>query len=204
MTNGALLLFTRCPRPGEAKTRLIPALGPQGAADLMQRLTAHTLARVQAFAVAHGVCLTVYFAGGSRGEMQDRFGPRFCYRPQNAGDLGARMLAALKDSLAAGQRPVVIIGSDCPALSPAILEAAMARLQDHDLVLGPAVDGGYYLIGLKDYHPQLFMDIPWGTAQVLAQTLQAAQQSGLSTALLPILRDIDRPEDLPWLENFRI
>lgn len=199
MQTGTLIVFCRYPTPGQVKTRLISALGPAGAADLMRRLTAHTLQQAQAFATVQNINLIIYYDGGSTPQLQDLFGQHLCYRPQANGDLGTRLLAALTDVLAARRQPVVIIGSDCPDLSKAILSEAFARLQDHDLVLGPALDGGYYLIGLKDRHPALFQQIPWGTAQVLALTLQRADQSGLHTALLPTLRDIDRPTDLPFL-----
>ncbi len=199
MQTGTLLIFTRYPTPGQVKTRLIPALGPAGAADLMRRLTAHTLQRAQAFAALQDISLVVYYDGGSTLQMQGLFGQHLCYRPQANGDLGTRLLAALTEALAAHCQPVVIIGSDCPDLSEAILFEAFARLQDHDLVLGPALDGGYYLIGLQDRHAALFQQIPWGTEMVLALTLQRADQLGLHTVLLPPLRDIDRPEDLPSL-----
>ena len=199
MTAGALLIFTKYPRPGRVKTRLIPALGPEGAAQLMARLTAHTLSRAQAFARRQNLSLTVYYDGGSAPQMQACFGPHLAYRPQGRGDLGQRLLAALAETLAAGPPPVVIIGSDCPDLSAPILAAAFQQLADHDLVLGPALDGGYYLLGLKALYPELFQQIAWGTDQVLAQTQAKALGLGLRTALLPVLRDIDRPADLPFL-----
>ncbi|MGQ9920463.1 MAG: TIGR04282 family arsenosugar biosynthesis glycosyltransferase [Desulfobacca sp.] len=199
MQTGTLIVFTRYPAPGRAKTRLIPALGPAGAADLMRRLTAHTLQQAQAFAASHLITLLVSYDGGTLLQMQKLFGPHLSYRPQAKGDLGSRLLAALTDVLAHRRQPVVIIGSDCPDLTEATLAAAFYRLQHHDLVLGPALDGGYYLIGLKDLHAPLFQTIPWGTAQVLALTLQQADRLGLHTALLPTLRDIDRPADLPFL-----
>jgi len=199
MGTGTLLIFTRYPVPGRVKTRLIPALGPEGAAQLMARLTAHTLSRAQTFANRHRLSLVVYYDGGSISRMRDWFGPHLRYRPQISGDLGQRLRAALAETLAAGPQPVVIIGSDCPDLSAAILAAAFQQLADHDLILGPALDGGYYLIGLKALHPELFQHIAWGTDQVLAQTQAKAFGLGLRTALLPVLRDIDRPADLPFL-----
>jgi rSAM/selenodomain-associated transferase 1 len=199
MQTGTLIVFSRYPSPGQVKTRLIPALGPAGAADLMRRLIAHTLQQAQDFATVHNITLIVYYDGSSTSQMQALFGQHLRYRPQASGDLGTRLLTALTDTLAGRRHPVVIIGSDCPDLRAAILSEAFARLQDHDLVLGPARDGGYYLIGLKDRHPALFQQIPWGTAQVLSLTLQRADQLGLRTALLPTLRDIDRPTDLPFL-----
>ncbi len=197
MYRGTLLIFTKYPTPGRVKTRLIPALGPEAAAALMQRLTAHTLAQAAAFAAGQDIRLVVYYTGSTAADMQALFGPGLRYRPQAAGDLGARLVAALQETLSVGPHPVVIIGCDCPDLSPAILSAAFARLQDHDLVLGPAADGGYYLIGLTTVQPALFQDLAWGTDTVLAHTLAKAADAGLRTALLPTLRDLDRPEDLP-------
>ncbi len=96
---------------------------------------------------------------------------------------------------------MVLIGSDCPEITAQILSSAFSQLTDYDLVLGPARDGGYYLIGLTAPYPELFQDLPWGTAAVLANTQTRAAQLGLKTALLEPLTDIDRPEDLPGWEK---
>ncbi len=133
--------------------------------------------------------------------MQQLFGAEFCYQPQSEGDLGQRMLSAFVASLSQGRRRVVLIGSDCPEITAPILSSAFALLTDHDLVLGPARDGGYYLIGLTAPYPELFQDMPWGTAAVLTKTQTKAARLGLKTALLEPLTDIDRPEDLPVWEK---
>ena len=111
------------------------------------------------------------------------------------------MFSAFADSLGQGRRRVVLIGSDCPEITAPVLSSAFSLLTAHDLVLGPARDGGYYLIGLTAPYPELFQDMPWGTDAVLAQTQIRAARLGLRTALLEPLTDIDRPEDLPVWEN---
>jgi rSAM/selenodomain-associated transferase 1 len=196
MHPGNLIIFTRYPVPGKAKTRLIPTLGAVGAARLMQRLTLQTLQMAKTFAADHGIQLLVYLTDGTPAAMARLYGPHFLYRLQSQGDLGQRLHLAFQDVWAAAPAPTVVIGCDCPDLTGAHLAAAFQHLTTHDLVLGPAHDGGYYLLGLKAPYPELFQDIAWGTAQVLAQTLAKAEALGLTTALLPTLRDLDRPEDL--------
>jgi hypothetical protein len=196
-----LIVFTRYPEPGRVKTRLAPALGAVGAATLQRQLTEHILQISQAFVQAHGADLTVYFTGGPVGRMQQVFGAGFRYQPQASGDLGRRMFLAGADCLQSGSNRVVLMGSDCPGITAATLEEAFLALGDHDLVLGPARDGGYYLIGLKALHPELFQGIAWGTGVVLEETRRRAERSGLQVALLETLTDIDRPEDLPVWEH---
>lgn len=196
MHPGNLIIFTRYPVPGKAKTRLIPALGAVGAARLMQELTLQTLQMAKTFAAAHGIQLLVYLTDGTPAAMARLYGPHFLYRLQSQGDLGQRLHYAFQEVLAAAPGPTLVIGCDCPDLTGSHLAAAFQNLTAYDLVLGPAHDGGYYLLGLKAPYPELFQDIAWGTAQVLAQTVAKAEALGLTTALLPTLRDLDRPEDL--------
>jgi uncharacterized protein len=198
-----LLLFTRYPEPGQVKTRLIPALGAEGAAREQWSLTVYTLQTARTFAVNNSMELIVFFDGPSIRGMQELFGNEFCYRPQAPGDLGQRLSAAFADSLGPGRRRVVLIGSDCPGITDKVLSDAFSRLNDHDLVLGPATDGGYYLIGLTALYAELFHDLPWGTDTVLALTQRQAKRLGLKTALLEPLTDIDRPEDLPVWEKIK-
>jgi uncharacterized protein len=201
MNPDLLLLFTRYPEPGKVKTRLIPALGAEGAANVHQSLTVHILQIARAFALASDTDLIVCFDGSSVRQMQLRFGAEFCYQSQSQGDLGQRMFSALADALRLGRRRVVLIGADCPDITVQILSSAFSHLTEHDLVLGPARDGGYYLIGLTAPYPELFQDLPWGTDDVLTLTKTRAAQLGLTTALLEPLTDIDRPEDLPGWEK---
>lgn len=195
-----LMLLTRFPEPGRTKTRLIPHLGPAGAAALQRRMTEYVLAQVQSAAQELPLAVEVHFAGGSQGQMQAWLGDAVGYHPQAEGGLGDRLIAAFSQSFALGRPGAIAIGSDCPALTPDHLVAALAALHRVDVVLGPATDGGYYLIGLRQLEPALFKAIAWGTDQVLAQTLAAATAQGLTVELLAPLTDIDRPEDLPQWE----
>jgi glycosyltransferase A (GT-A) superfamily protein (DUF2064 family) len=123
-------------------------------------------------------------------------GSDIIYRQQSEGDLGRRMALAFKDSFSAGMTSVVIIGTDCPDLKAKLMVKAFHALEQNDLVLGPALDGGYYLIGLRRLIPELFTGISWSTAEVLEQTIRIAERLDLAIAFLPLLNDIDRPEDL--------
>ncbi len=196
-----LILFTRWPQPGRAKTRLIPALGPAGAAEVQRRLTEGTLARALEFVQRHPTRLELRGEGADPAAFRRWLGLAPLIRPQDSGDLGRRMDLALTRALAEGEERAVLIGSDCPGLTPEILAMSLAALADHDLVLGPAQDGGYYLVGLRRPAPEIFRGIAWGSDRVLRQTLNRASELGLRVALLPELADLDRPEDLPLLDS---
>lgn len=127
-------------------------------------------------------------------------GPELRYAPQASGDLGARLHEAFQTALRNGSA-VICIGSDVPGITPTILFQAHEKLIDHDVVLGPAADGGYYLIGMKRFFPELFASIDWGTEQVYKQTQEVISALGLLAAELPVLSDIDRPEDLASLQS---
>ncbi len=197
-----IIVFTRFPEPGITKTRLIPALGPEGACRLQREMTEKMVAQVQQLKKSYPLMMEIHFSGGSRELMADWLGRDLEYEIQGAGDLGSRMGRAFQQGFRKGWKQVTLIGSDLPDLTPSIIRESFARLADHDLVLGPARDGGYYLIGLKTPRPELFgSSIVWGTGEVLKNTLTAADRLGLKTALLTMLRDVDRPEDLT--ENTR-
>jgi uncharacterized protein len=196
-----LIVFTRYPIPGKTKTRLIPALGAAGAANLHCQMTEHTLAQVRQLQ-ADGVAIEVHYAGAEFDrDLADWLGADLVYRSQGDGDLGDRMALAIKTAVDAGYERVIIIGTDCPGLSADILQLAFQQLRDRDVVLGPAIDGGYYLIGMQRFIPELFVGIDWGTSAVRQQTIEIATKLGLSMGDLPLLADIDRPEDLPiWAQ----
>jgi rSAM/selenodomain-associated transferase 1 len=192
-----IIIFTRFPEPGSTKTRLIPVLGPEGACRLHRELTEKIVARVRRFKKSYPLMIEIHFTGGSREQMAGWLGTDLDYVIQAEGDLGARMEEAFQKGFRQGWERVVLIGSDLPDLTPAILRESFKRLNDHELVLGPARDGGYYLIGLKTRRPELFGNsIVWGSKEVLIETLLTADRLGLRTALLVGLRDVDRPEDL--------
>ncbi len=196
-----LIIFTRYPEPGKTKTRLIPALGAEKAAALQRQMTEYTLSQVRELQKERLITAEVRFAGGDRTLMVGWLGSDLIYKPQGEGDLGTRMARSLSLACQDNVDSVVIIGTDCPGLNAQLMAKAFKQLHAQDLVLGPALDGGYYLLGLRYFIPELFIGINWGTAEVLQQTVDIATQLNLSVAYLPQLADVDRPEDLPIWEQ---
>ena len=197
-----LIIFSRYPEPGKTKTRMIPALGITGAAQLQRQMTEHTLATAIALRLSRNVNLEVHFAGGDIQLMQEWLGQDIAYIPQVSGDLGEKMRSAFDRAFNLGNQRVVIIGIDCPDINCSTLTQAFDSLKTHDLTLGVAADGGYYLIALNRLTPQLFQNIDWGTEQVLNQTKNIAQKLNLNIHCLPTLADVDRPEDLKIWEKY--
>lgn len=196
-----LILFTRYPEPGRTKTRLIPHLGLEGATLLHRQLVQHTLTQVRQLPAKASIAIEIRYTGATHAQMQSWLGDEWNYQRQADGDLGDRMADALAAAFAEGSQAVVIIGTDCPGLDAVGLAVAFQQLQQADLVLGPATDGGYYLIGMRRSIPALFQGIAWGTDQVLSQTLSIAAALHLRVAQLMPLTDIDRPEDLTVWEQ---
>jgi uncharacterized protein len=196
-----LIIFTRYPEPGKTKTRLIPALGDFGAANLQKQMTEYTIFQVKDLQKTTAISFEVRFAGGNLQLMQDWLGLSLVYKSQGEGDLGERMRRSLFDAFQSGMEQVIIIGTDCPGVNSQLLASAFEQLRTFNIVLGPALDGGYYLIGLRHLIPELFANIDWGTHQVLQQTVDIAQKLGLSHIYLPLLSDVDHPEDLPIWEQ---
>jgi rSAM/selenodomain-associated transferase 1 len=194
----ALIVFAKAPVAGLAKTRLIPALGAEGAAALAARLLRHTLAQGEAAGFgALELCATPDATHPALVVAAREHGAALA--EQGAGDLGARMQRALSRRLATHAR-VLLIGTDAPALDAAVLQQAAAALATHDAVFVPALDGGYALVGLSPHAPErLFAGIAWSTPQVMATTLERVAELGLRTALLAPLPDIDEPADLAHL-----
>jgi len=185
-------VFARWPKPGAVKTRLSPALPGPLALDLYRAMLRDALASA---GEAGAVERFLYWADApAGGDLEAPDG--FVTRRQRGGDLGERLTDALGELLAGPDARAVVIGADCPELTPPILREAFDALASADLVLGPASDGGYYLLGLRRPAPALFASIAWGTASVLEQTLERARGSGLETVLLGGLADLDTPDDL--------
>mgnify|MGYP003466280102 FL=1 len=197
-----LIIFSRYPEPGKTKTRMIPALGALGAAELQRKMTEHTLKTAIALKLSRNLAIKVHFAGGNIQSMMEWLGEDFDYIPQVLGDLGHKMHSSFERAFALGSQRVVIIGTDCPDIEQTILTQAFDSLERHDLVLGVAEDGGYYLIGLNQPIAELFQNINWGTEQVLNQTQNIAQQLKLNVYYLPTLADVDRPEDLKIWQKY--
>ena len=188
-----IVIFAKAPVPGQAKTRLIPALGALGAAQLAARMLAATA--VQAVAADLGqpeLCATPA-PGSSAWDGHRPDGVQMT--DQGPGDLGERLARAASRVLAAGQR-VLLIGSDCPELDAGRLRASARELDSHDAVIDPAHDGGYALLGLRLFDPSLFESIPWSTSAVAAITISRIRALGWSLHIGDTLRDIDEPEDL--------
>lgn len=199
-----ILIFTRFPVPGRVKTRLIPELGLKETARLHRRMTERILGTVRSIRERYGpdnMEITVCFSGARRRHFRAWLGRDIQYIRQSSGDIGRRMLAAFQAAFHRGSDRVLAVGSDIPDLSADILEKALIRLRDHDIVLGPATDGGYYLIGMKSPHPELFTDRDWGTASVCDRTRSRIRDLRLTLSEQTVLQDIDRPEDLSSFRN---
>ena len=196
-----LTIFTRYPEPGHTKTRLISALGEEGAAALQKELTEQTLQKVERLVKTSTIEPVICFEGGDQNAMRNWLGHDRLYSPQADGDLGTKLIKAFDEAFSGGAHRVVTIGCDCPALCREHISRAFDALYFKDLVLGPASDGGYYLIGIKYPIKELFEDIPWGTDKVFEKTVSLAQHLGLSIEILEELHDVDRPEDLRHIDH---
>jgi uncharacterized protein len=189
-----LLVFTRAPSAGQVKTRLIPLLGAQGAADFHARLIHRCLESV----TRAGLCPVELWCAPSRHApffqaCRERYGVEL--HDQALGGLGERMHDALASALARAES-AVLIGTDIPSIEAADLDAALQALrQGKDAVLGPARDGGYYLIGLKHANRQLFDQMPWGSSTVFQETASRLQQLGMEWLRLREQADVDTPDD---------
>jgi hypothetical protein len=187
-----IAVFARAPIAGQAKTRLIPRLGAAGAARLQRQLIERSLARAQS---VRGACVTLWTTDDDADTLALAQAAGATVRLQRGADLGARMSNAFAETLD-GHRPMLLIGTDCPAQTAADLEAAAAALREADAVIQPAEDGGYVLIGMQRFHPALFEQVAWGSATVLATTRARAADRRLRLAELPMCWDLDRGEDL--------
>ncbi len=185
-----LLIFVKQPIPGRVKTRLGKSIGHPAAAEVYKKLLHHTKQEAMKVAAQRQVWYGQAVADDDLWQA-----PHFTRYAQPQEDLGGRMAFAFKEAFAQGAQKVVIIGSDCPQLSASVVEQAFEVLDHDEVVLGPAADGGYYLLGLRHFY-DLFNRVNWSTAQVLAQTQEKIEQNGLSFQLLPTLSDLDTLEDL--------
>jgi len=188
------VLFTRFPVAGAAKTRLIPAVGAEGAAAIHKILTERTVETL----LSCDCQVEIAFTGATEKEFRDWLGNDPTYVEQRGDDLTDRLLERLSPA------PVLFLGSDTPALETRHIKQALSELQSHDAVIGPAEDGGYYCIGLNNEHEFLFREMSWSTDQVFPETVKRMDDANISYALLETLSDCDTPEDLarwPWLNR---
>lgn len=192
-----MLVFARYPTPGQAKTRLIPALGATGAAQFYRQLAEGMIEQLRVLQQGYPVDVALWYSGATAAAMADWLGSDLIYCPQPEGDLGRRLSVAMDWAFGQGYGTVLVVGTDCPDLKASIVRQGLGYLAaGADLVLGPANDGGYYLLGLTSPQPTLFQAITWSTAAVLAQTVAQAERLRLTPTYLPTLIDIDTPEDL--------
>ena len=187
-----VIMLTRYPVPGKAKTRLIPALGPEGAAQAQRTMTEHC------YGVIHDgpwQAWVAYADSDDVNALRDWLGPAE-YVAQAAGHLGEKLQHLAVAAHEAGYQKTIFIGSDCPAIQPVMFQQAFAALDDVDACLGPAADGGYYLLALRGYQPSVFTDITWGTEVVAEQTRTRLRDAGLSWSELPVEYDVDEISDM--------
>ncbi len=199
----SVVILAKAPVPGQVKTRLVPPLTPEQAADLAKQLLQGTVKLVAGLSGVKEIVAVAPDDGIDqvRGLLAGTVPEGDCplrFIPQGDGDFGNRISHAFEETFTRGAKGVIVLGADHPNLPSEYLARAVKTLQQEadPVVLGPTEDGGYYLIGLTRLHPELLQDIPWSTSQVLQATLEKAKATGLSVTLLPPWYDIDRPEDL--------
>jgi len=198
-SHSAVAIMAKAPQPGQVKTRLCPPLSHREAAQLYQCFLRDKIAQVSALPRAAPV--VSYSPNESESVFKDLTPPHVVLIPQHGDDLGARILFTFDQLFRQGYTQVIVIDSDTPTLPTAYLEQALRLIAAHqnDVVLGPTEDGGYYLIGLRQSHRELFERMPWSTSQVFPETRRRSEQSGLTVACTGCWYDVDTPEDLARL-----
>lgn len=197
-----VLVFTKHPTPGFAKTRLIPSQGPRTASDISRILTEHTLVTIRKYhQTVSPVHAFIHYASPPQvpATVTAAWLKPLSHEtliPQTAGSLGDRLISAFEHSFSQQPSKAIVIGTDSPEISPSLLGQAFQALNKHDVVIGPALDGGYYLIGMTRMHRNLFENILWSTDTVYNDTVSKVTASNLSVFNLPTLRDIDDLDDL--------
>ncbi|WP_431125406.1 TIGR04282 family arsenosugar biosynthesis glycosyltransferase [Flagellimonas flava] len=191
-----LLIFTRNPELGKCKTRLAAKVGDQAALDIYKFLLSHTVNITSELDVTKWV-----FYSNEIWEADIWANGTYQKKLQNGADLGQRMLTAFQEGFESDYEKIIIIGSDMYDLSQADLELAFFQLNQHDYVVGPAEDGGYYLLGMTVLKKELFQDKQWGTETVLEDTLKHLKQEKVS--MLPVKNDVDHYEDIKDIKAFQ-
>ena len=194
---GVVYVVAKAPRPGVTKTRLCPPLAPEQAAQLARALLLDTLANVTLAGLRPRI---VCREPAEQRALRHLAGPRVEVSVQAGAGLGDALAGAFREGLADGFGAVAVLGADSPTLPPALLEDAFVALRaDSDVVLGPATDGGYYLLAARAVHPWLFREMPWSTADVASETLRRCRSLGLRTHVLPGWYDVDDAASLAGL-----
>ena len=191
LSTTALVIFVRNPISGQVKTRLAKDIGDERALEIYLQLLQHTLK------ITRGLSFRKFVYYADEVSDYDLWSvPGYTKRKQNGVDLGERMLNSFKELFNQGFTRIIIIGSDCLQLKTETIEEAVAVLESNSAVIGPARDGGYYLLGLTELYPDLFINKPWSTDQVFAKTIDDFNKQGISYAMLEELSDIDDITDL--------
>lgn len=190
MSKAALMIFQKNAIRGKVKTRLASTIGDDQAMEIYKWMTSHTCQVASEIKVDKFLFYSDFIPDSSSDTL-----PGFQFEIQSGADLGERMSNAFASLFAKGYSDVIIIGTDCPDLQVSDLNKAYLALSQNDLVLGPANDGGYYLLGMRRYFPELFKGIPWSSSKVLELTLDRADEANLDYGFLKILSDIDTIED---------
>lgn len=185
------MIFLKAPRVGTVKTRLAASLGAEQACAAYKRLVEILLSDLATI----GEVELRFTPDDARADVEHWVRPNWCAASQGDGDLGCRLKRAFAEAFASGARRVVIIGSDCPEVTVDDIRGAWKKLDASDVVLGPATDGGYWLVGLRAPQPALFNDIAWSMSSVLSETLQRCRAAGLSVQMLRELIDVDTEAD---------
>ncbi len=203
-----LILFTRYPVAGKAKTRLIPVLGCEGAALLHKKLTERIVSEAGVLKRMLPISTVVHYTGGSKKEMSSWLGS-MTFVEQTDGDLGRKMRIAFEHTFDCGAKGAILIGTDIPDITSDLLQQAFTAMGSGKVVIGPSRDGGYYLIGLmadqaSQLLPLLFENMPWSSNNLFATTVRRLESAGFTVTSLSTLRDIDLPEDLPFARQKRL
>ena len=195
MDDRCLLFFIRYPEKGRIKTRLAASIGDERALKLYKNFLLSILSTLNKGTFLFYLCF--YPADALEG-LRKWLGGDYLYMPQQGMDLGERMKNGFMEAFAMNFKRVVLIGSDIPNLPLEFIEEAFASIREKDCVIGPSLDGGYYLIGFKDkkFPPQVFKGIPWSTERVFQETMKILEREGLTIHTLKPLRDIDKINDL--------
>ena len=194
MRDELVQIFCKLPEPGRVKTRLAERIGDVEAAEVAENLATRIISKL-----SKQFIVEVWYTFEDTNGFLKQF-PNIDLRQQVIGDLGERMAFALADGLKNAGK-VVLVGSDCPVIDAAYVDQAFERLSDHGVVLGPAEDGGYGLIGVRDVVPPVFGDIAWSSASVLSDTCRRLNGNAIDYALLPLIWDVDRPADVERYYN---
>lgn len=194
-------VFVKVPTPGRVKTRLVPPLSEDEACELYWSFLEDLFTRLERFKKIHG---TVFYSDGDPDPLREVVPDRFALVAQTGDTLGDRLRGAFEHLLGEGSGPAVIIGSDSPDIPAPFLKRAFQRLKHRPVVIGPAFDGGFYLIGLTRVIDDLFRGVHWGTDAVFRETLENVRNLELSCSVLPPWYDVDDPGSLKLLESFTL